>query len=107
MALAPPGETIRPSYPKTPSQTKETKCQISVERAQLQNKTSDLPHTNRGYSTQGWLLRRVLPPSLAAEGALPFPSSKGAAEHPCLDIHGFFWVQLTEYQLSNSIWIHI
>jgi hypothetical protein len=28
MALAPPRETIRPSYSKTPSQTKETKCQI-------------------------------------------------------------------------------
>jgi hypothetical protein len=52
MALAPPGETIRPSYPKTPSQTKETKCQILVERAQRQNKTLDLPHTNHGYSTQ-------------------------------------------------------
>jgi hypothetical protein len=90
MALAPPGETIRPSYSKTPSQTKETKCQILVEQAQQQNETSDLPRPDSGHSPQGWLLHRVLPPLLAAEGALPLPSSEGAAERRCLNLHNPF-----------------
>jgi hypothetical protein len=71
-------------------QTKETKCQISVERAQQQDKTSDLPRPDSGHSPQGWLMRQVLPLLLAAEGALPFPLSEGAAERCCLDLHSPF-----------------
>ena len=56
----------------------------------MTNQTSDLPRPDSGHSPQGWLLRQVLPPSLAAEGALPFPSSEGAAERRCLDLHSPF-----------------
>jgi hypothetical protein len=74
--------------PKHHRRQKKPSVRFLVERAQRQ--TLDLPCPDSGHSPQGWLLRRVLPPLLAAEGALPIPSSEGAVEHCCLDLHSPF-----------------
>jgi hypothetical protein len=85
--LAAPRETTSPLHLKTSSKTKQTKCQISIGGVQQENKATDLPHPDHGHPPQGWLLRRVSPPSQLTEGALPLPSPGGANSHRHFDPH--------------------
>jgi hypothetical protein len=87
MVLVAPGETTSPLHPKTPSQMKETKSQISVGGVQQENENQDLPCPDHDHPPQGWLLCRVSPPSQATEGALPLLLPEGADYHRHLNPH--------------------